>query len=458
MTNWQQHTQQTPPNWQMPQQPYPQQPAPLPGPGARDYLVRLTGFGESVPSPREAAALTAAGVVEPRVQGLLVWRRTLLIVITPLLLLAFILSAYQCVVSMTQDISEFMTGLGKLVEFLTPVTFLAIPVSALISIGWWTEAGRSTRILFWSWLVATIVPLLTALVPLSWRIDFEKVGAQGYAFDYGYSPDMIQNAEEVQIYSDFASGVMGISSVVSYTVALLPVLVGLVGGVIRGARRTKSVFPSSIVPGWFIIIAGPFYSVILLTVFAIIAPMLGNSLLAAGALILSVAPLLNLLFMKNFTKPMSRTEAAPIFTRSSSLSIGASLVGLVLLCIYLFTADISGMDLIGSTSDAESGNAWFSYLNVSQTGVGTIARYFFTTLIMSFLFARLVYREAHEFTHMSTEVREELIEDMQGLRRFAGESTVTRAGAVSVPPSSVPAVSWTNRQSGTNAGPPQYPQ
>lgn len=40
MTNWQQQPRQTLQNWQMPQQPYPQQPAVLTGPGARDYLVR----------------------------------------------------------------------------------------------------------------------------------------------------------------------------------------------------------------------------------------------------------------------------------------------------------------------------------------------------------------------------------------------------------------------------------
>ncbi|MGO1276941.1 hypothetical protein ACTXKQ_04995 [Corynebacterium variabile] len=455
MTNWQQQPQQTPQNWQMPQQPYPQQPAVLPGPGARDYLVRLTGFGESVPSSREAAALTAAGVVEPRVQGLLVWRRTLLIVITPLLLLAFILSAYQCTVSMGQDMSEFETGLGKFLEWLSPITLLALLVSALIVIGWWTETGRSTRILFWSWLVATVTPLVTALVPLSWQWDFTAMGAADFESSNGYRSESV---EEIQGYADLYSGTLGMASVLAYSIGLLPVIVGLVSGVLRGARRTKSVFPSSIVPGWFVVIAGPFYSVILLTVFAIIAPMLGNALLAVGALILATAPLLNLLFMRSFTRPISRAEAAPLFYRSSFLSIGVSILGMVLLGIYLFTAEVHGVAVLGSSSASEEGTAWFSYLSLSQAGVGLVARYFFTTLVMAFLFARLVYRESHEITSMTPDVREELVEDMQGLRRFAGESAVTRAGAVSAPASSAPSVPWTIRQPDTTARPPQYPQ
>lgn len=441
-------------NWQMPTQHYPQQLTALPGPSVRDFVVRLTGFGASVPSPRETAALSAAGVVEPQVQGLLVWRRTLLIVITPLLLLAVILSVYQVTVTTTQDRSEFMTGLGRFLAWLSPITLLALPVGALIAIGWWTGTGRSTRILFWSWLVATVAPLAKALLPLSWQWDFAAMGASDFESLNGYRP---QSVEEIQEYADIRSGILGMLGVIEYSVALLPVIVGLVSGVLRGARRTKSIFPSSIVSGWFVIIAGPFYSIILLTMFAIIAPMLGNALLAAGALILAAAPMLNLLFMRNFTRPISRKEAAPLFYRSSILSIGVSALGLALLGIYLFTAEVSGTRVLGSVSTVEDDDAWFSYLDVSQAGVGLLARYFFTTVVMVFLFTRLVYRESNEITSMAPDVRAEIVEDMQGLRGFAGKTAVTPAGAVSAQPGPAASGPWTLQRSDAAARPPQFP-
>lgn len=408
-----------------------QQASVLHGPGVRDYVVRLAGFGESTPSPRESAALDQAGVTESRVRSLLVWRRTLLIVITPLLLLAFILNLYNTVLRMNSDIAEYLTGVGYLQLWLPTVTLLAFPVSAVIAIGWWTESRRSTRILLWSWGVATVTPLLVALVPMSWVYDFQGLGASDFEYFNGYEADPSQDADAVADLADSNALGYGMLSTLSYAVGLLPVIVGLVSGVLRGARRTKGMFPSSIVPGWFVVIAAPFYAAILLTMFAVIAPVLGNGLLAVGVLVLALAPLANLLFMKTFTRPMARSVAEPVFFRSSVVSLAVGAVGGLLILVFLLTGEVHGTRILGSTTEGEDA-AWFSYLDIIQAAIGLIARYYFTTLVMSFLFARLVFRESREIVSMEPQVRAELVEDMEGLRRFAGG--VDGSGRFPVPP------------------------
>ncbi|WP_297004323.1 hypothetical protein [uncultured Corynebacterium sp.] len=189
MTNWQQQPQQTPQNWQMPQQ-APHQ-GTLPGPGVRDYFVRLTGFGDSVPSPREVAALTAADVVEPRVQNLLVWRRTLLIFAIPFLLLSLILSICRAVDYSTGGSADFDTGIGMFLTWISPILFLVLLLGATIAAVRWVEAGKMTRILFWSWVVATAVPLIAALVPMSRQFDFDKLGEAQFESIYGYEADIV---------------------------------------------------------------------------------------------------------------------------------------------------------------------------------------------------------------------------------------------------------------------------
>lgn len=409
------------------------------GPGLRDYIGRLGVFDSIRVSPREQAALQTAGVTDPPVQRLLVWRRTVLVVILPLLVVACVLALVDVVQLMSGDSleAEYQTGFGTVIAWLPPVTLLALPLGAVIAVARWTDTHRSSRLLISSWVVATVTPLVTALFPLEWSWDFDTMGEDDARLQnrtllewLGHSPQdaeaiLDDPAVQTELQQDIATMTTGnaiaagMFSAVTFTVVLLPVIVGLVNGVLRGARRTKTTFPSAIVPGWFVVIAAPFYSIVLCTMFAIISPLLGDGSLTVGILLLALAPLANLLFMRKFTRPMPRAEAGPVFFRSTLISFALSFVGVALVLLYLFTGEVHDTSVLGSSDDVNDGLALFSYVSISQAGVGMVARFQFTMLVMTFLFTRLVYREGYELATMSDTTRREHVEDMRGLQHFA---------------------------------------
>ena len=418
---------------------YPQVPGNLPGPGIGEHIGRLSAFNKVNVSPKEQAALLKSGVPEPAVQRLLTWRRSALIFVLPLLIVAVALSlldAYQ-EVSGEGLLAEYSTTLGIVCTWLPPLTMLFLPIGAVAAIVWWTGARKSTSILIGTWGIATIMPLVTALVPMEWRWEIDRMGEDDARENnlsllemLGYSPseaeEFLQSPDvQADLQADIetmttANGLsMAMLSAVNFTIILMPVIIGLVNGVLRGALRTKITFPSTIVPGWFVVIAAPFFTLVLCTMFAIVSPILGSGIASIGILLVAVAPLTILFFVKKITRPMSRAEAAPVSFRATVLSLSVSLVGLILLGYYLVTGEVYGISVLGSTDAVNDEESLFSYLNLGQSAVGLIARFQFTMVIMVFLFTRLAYREGYELAVMPKATRQEHISDMRELQRFA---------------------------------------
>lgn len=398
----------------------------------------MSAFNKVKVSPKEQAVLQQTGVPEPAVQRLLTWRRSALIFVLPLLIVAVALSLFDAYQEVSGEglLAEYSTTLGIICTWLPPVTMLFLPIGAVAAIVWWTEARKSTSVLIGTWAIATVMPLVTALVPMEWRWEIERMGEDDARANnlsllemLGYSPSeadeflrspnvQAEFQAEIETMTTANGLTMGMLSAVNFTIILMPVIIGLVNGVLRGALRTKITFPSTIVPGWFVVIAAPFFTLVLCTMFAIVSPILGSGLASIGILLVAVAPLTILFFVKKITRPMSRSEAAPISFRATVLSLSVSLVGLVLLGYYLFTGEVYGMSVLGSTDAANDGEALFSYVNLGQSAVGLIARFQFTMVIMVFLFTRLAYREGYELAVMPNATRQEHVSDMRQLQRF----------------------------------------
>jgi hypothetical protein len=399
--------QQQPPPQQWPpqhQQPWPPQQAPaavpaLPGPNLGTHLKRAFDWNlaEVAPTPREQQQLAAAGV-EPRLHGMMVWRRSTLLVALPLLLLTVGLGLKDAA---DVDTSGF-TGLGKFWAYLPVIGVMLAPIGALVVILRWTEMRRTARLLIAFWVLSIAIPLVAALIPLDVIVDIDtarqKVELQGgdvRAFD----------AEIIGLRAVLAVG---------YAVNLLPVLVTIPGGVLKGAARIKSLFPAAALPGWFLVAVAPFYSLFTIVVFVLIEQIVGGGVLLLGVGLLAFGPWLYVIHRKVYGRPLSMAEAAAELPRASRLGGFFLLGGLILIAIYAFTSKVSGMHVVGSDSDT----AFLTYWKALQVIAEVFARTLLTTVVFSAIVLAMIFAEWRNARTMRPDIRAEHDEQMQAIDRY----------------------------------------
>jgi hypothetical protein len=352
-------------------------------------------------SPREKAQLDAAGVVEPRMQALLAWRRSTLLVSFPILVLGVVLSFIAAAKQNSDDSS--LTGIGKLVEWLPSIALLLVPLGVLIVIGRWTELRSTSRALIICWALSIVVPLAAALLPIDVLIDVDSLKAQAT------SADQLQEIEAI-IFTG------RISLAINYALTLLPVIITIPAGVIKGAGRVKFLFPAAALPGWFLVAVAPFYSLFLIVVFVLIDQIVGNVLLILGVGLLAFSPWLFVIKRRVYGRSMSIAEARQELPKAGRLGGLLTLGAFALIIIYLLTAKVapSNMRVIG-TDDKKS---VFTVLQVLRTAVEVFGRNLVTSVVFCMIFLSMVFAEWRATQAMRPEVRAEHDMEMNALRRY----------------------------------------
>jgi len=398
--------QQPPPHWgPAPQQQWPGQPMPAgpPGPGLGTHLKRAFNWNlaEVVVTPKEQQQLAAAGV-EPRLYGMLAWRRSTLIAALPLLLVSVVLAFYNVI----HEGTEGLTGLGKVCDFLPAIALLLIPIGALRVIGSWTEMRRNSRILIGCWVLSIAVPLVVALVPLDALVDIDTARQQ-----------VVEQGGDVAAFDAYILSLRA-ALAVNYAMTLLPVVVTVPSGVLKGAARIKSLFPAASLPGWFLVAVAPFYSLFTIVVFVLIEQMVGNGLLLVGVGLLAFSPWLFVIYRKVYGRPMSIAEAAKELPRASRFGGFFLTGGLVLIVIYVLTAKVNHRDVVGSGN-----SAFFSYVDVLRAVGEVISRTLVTTVVFSAIVLGMIFAEWRVNRTMAREVQEEHDSQMQAIERYMTSPT-----------------------------------
>jgi hypothetical protein len=377
--------------WQQPAQQQPQYAPPrIPGPGIGTHLKRAIDWNvaEIVATPREKQQLEALGI-EPRLHGLFVWRRSSLIVAMPLLLVGVVLAFVQAA---DVELSGF-NGLGKLWVFLPAIGLVFVPLGALGSIRSWTELRRTSKALIVCWVLSLVLPLSAALIPLDYVTDIGRLEAA-----YG------------------GSGVFALrlGLAVSFALTLLPVIVSVPGGVVKGAARVKSLFPSASLPGWFLVAVAPFYSLFMVIVFVLIDQLIGNGLLLLGVGLLAFAPWLYVVYRRVYGRPLSLAEARTELARASRFGGVITLGGMLLIIIFAFTRKVGGAHVLGS-SDKDS---IFTYIQVLRSLIEVLGRSIVTTVVFSSIFLTMILTDWRTMTEMRGEIKEEHDSQMRALQRY----------------------------------------
>jgi len=312
------------------------------------------------------------------------------------------------------------TDFGKLWSYLPSIGLVFAPIGVVVVLATWTEMRRTSKLLTVCWTLSIVIPLFAALVPLHYVVDLGALNATGLggAGDLGGLGDLGGTDGGSGIPADTVSNsfvlVARIGLAINFATLLLPTVVSVPGGVVKGAARIKSMFPAASLPGWFLVGVAPFYSLFMVVVFVLLDQLVGNGVLVLGVALLAFTPWLYVIYRKVYTRRLSSREAHAELSRASRLGGYILISGVVVVAIFLMTATVAGEDVLGSKSDA----AMFTYLQIGRTLVEVIGRSLMTTVVFSMIFVHMVFAEWRSVATTSAEARAEHDAEMQTLQRY----------------------------------------
>jgi len=340
-----------------------------------DHVKRaLTWRLERVtPSPQELNQLGASKVTDAALQGYAAWRRSVLFVVLPVVALSALLALidFKDVTSEepigdTGAMLEY-TGLGVLAQVLP---LLGPPVLALglfLAFRSWSDLRRSARVLTICWLTSIVLPVLPAVMPADWLVNDEP----------------LRQLFPSQDVDAFLAG-LRLQVGIAYMVTLLPVLVTVPGGVVRGSARVKGLLPATMLPGFFLITTAPFYSLIVIVALVLLIQLSGNVLLVLGALVLAASPWVYVQQRRHYLGPVMDDESSAALDKAQRIYGVLTLAGVGAIVLWAITAEVNGVPVLGSGDEAV-----FDYVTATRSVAEVLARSYATTVVFAHIFLTL---------------------------------------------------------------------
>jgi len=260
------------------------------------------------------------------------------------------------------------TAFGRFTDFVQLMSLYALPVAALAVVLLWTRLRLSLGIMVAAFAFAFLAPLLIALCPWSW---------------WGY--EETEFSPQTQPVEYIESKIEGMLEAAAYLAALLPTVLSLIPGVQRACVRIKMLMPQAMLPGWFLVVASPFYALFLLVVFVAIQQVDSHPLVFSGMLLFLMAPLYYGVRADLFTRPLSSTEDYRRIRRAQRV-VGA-MTGLAGVCLtsYLATRELAGVRLLG----LDRANSILVPIDVAEFVLEFLSRSMFMTVLGADLFLRM---------------------------------------------------------------------
>lgn len=261
--------------------------------------------------PDEQSALDVESVHggSPILARVLLWRRAALFVGLCFLGPAILLQIINTAVAMGQR-APFGDIAG--LQFIVVIANVGLGFAVFSSFRRWDRWLSSRRVLFWTWLVAFLMPFLISLVPIG------SFGGGGH---------------------NFALGALGAMSSVIH---LAPKALSLVPGLLRAAMVTKALFPGASAPGWLILMGTPFYMLLLFIVLLMPYQVAGGGLMALALFAFLGAPVFLIRAGRRLAEPCEAADAIDLIKSTKTATLLLNGAGALFLVIGL-------IDVIKST-------------------------------------------------------------------------------------------------------------
>jgi hypothetical protein len=272
------------------------------------------------------------------------------------------------------------TWFGDLGDLLWLLSFYAMPAAALVALLLWARLRASRFILLAGWCISFLLPVAIALTPWSWWTVEPPPASTAAA----HLSRQYQRLVEGLVWGNY------------YLFVLSPAVLALVPGLLRACLRVKLLLPESILPGWFLVAAAPFNSLLVLVTVVALAQMAPSPLLVAGMLLWLTAPLAYLARARTFTRPLRSPEDLRALTRIQLVAWALMTASAVCLVIYIATWQVLDRRLVG----LDSGTSLFRPWQVVRYCLDFLGRSLFVTILGGDLLLRATlsaWRHQREF-------------------------------------------------------------
>jgi hypothetical protein len=320
------------------------------------------------PNAAEEDRLTQAGIADPTARRYAVWRRAVLWV--AVLPTAF--AAFFGFINAFATETEMFSGFGLLVMTLDTLGAFALPASAVMAALAYDRPRHSARWVLLGAAVSIGLPVAIAFIPGSWLVS-------------------------VPMTADERQGFGLIFSIILY-LTIMPMVLSLLPAVSRACVRVKSFLPQSLVPGWGLVACAPLFVLLTLATFILFYQVVGNVLLLAGLLLWIGAPLFYLTKFRLLTRPVTHRRDLDSLARTQVGVLALITSGIVLIIIFLFTAKLGGMALMGTSKSTSILQPWS--LDIHEKWIEFVGRSLFMTVFFADLITRMalsVWREERAF-------------------------------------------------------------
>jgi hypothetical protein len=339
-------------------------------------------------TPRESAALLRRGIDQELAQHYLAWRRSLLLVLALVTLSGAVLNAPDNV-----KWWYLYSPFGITLDCIQIASTLALPASALLGALVWTRPRLSRGVVFAGWAASLLVPMLLALFPVHWSIDFNRFdntdlrqAAESLADGFGVGADRVRSAEEgIRHGVEYVVDVLGAAM---YAFALLPALLALIPGTLQASIRTKLFLPESVVPGWFLVALSPFYLLLLFIALVVCLQLRLDPLVRFSLLALMAAPFLYLTRAGLFVHPLPADGAGRVLRVQLACSLLVAL-SFTLMITFLMTKKLHILGIALRLVGFDPSSSLASPRDVLQYFLDYYGRTWFTMAVLTDFFVRI---------------------------------------------------------------------
>ena len=265
----------------------------------------------------------------------MVWRRSALIVALPSLFSSSVLGVTSIPMELVRQSGDGLNMLGQVARTLPEFipTILAFACGA--GLVFWKRLKFSQKLCRYALLFSLIAPLWPALIPT----------------DYLYLPEY--RSDKLPPTDAF---ILKISDGIMYLIQIMPLIVTIPNGVIKGSLRIRGLLPYSSIAGWICVFTAPFLSLLLYTALIFLTQMAGTILLVVGATLLTISPILYVAFYKLYTQSLSDEEEQKLTEVQRIIGL-CQLLGFIIVLIWVFTFEEYGIRIIGPTTEHNNINS-----------------------------------------------------------------------------------------------------
>ena len=223
----------------------------------------------------------------------------------------------------------------------------------------------------WGGGLALGIPLILVFSPAEWLIAIPQTPQTTVA--------------EVQAQRMVLNLILGLQ----FYMTIMPLVLSLLPALSRGCWRIKMFYPAATVPGWGLVASIPLFVLLTWATLVLIYHAIGNALLLISLILWIGAPIVYLAQYRLLVQPLAYREEVDQLIRLQRLVLTLTVVGVVLLVIYLFTAKIGEQHLLGFDERHSLVQVW--NLQIHAMWMEYVGR----LLFFSVLFADVVLQVQH---------------------------------------------------------------